>query len=804
MFRKILPLLILFFAILACTTPIGVPTPTSVPDSSSLTPVSQPSGTDLPILTPPATPIPAARVESGDQAFFDGDWEAALLEYQTAFAGDSDPQIKAAALLGIGRTHYQLGALPASLDTLRQLLNDYPDPVYLPRAHFALAQAYEALGRYADAAQAYSEYLTLRPGVIDSYIHEWRADDLSSAGDYLGAIDAYQSAITSPRLGDSIPIEIKIANVYAALGDHTTALVAYTDIYTRTTNDYTKAQIDYLIGQSYTALEQYDQAYTAYLDAVENYPLSYDTYQALIILVDAGYPVSEFDRGLIDYFAGQYSLAITAFDRHLASSIDDAGTAYYYKGLAYRALNDAEMAIANWNIVIQSYPEDSNWADAWEEKGYTQWAWLDLYDQARQTFLDFVDQTPWHPRAPEFLSDAARVAERAGDLGLAAEIWERIPPEYPASNLVMRSIFLSGIAHYRLGEYDIARTSFEYFLSQSVSSADKAAGHFWIAKCFQALGNETAAVPTWERAANADPTGYYSERARDILSGRPLFDPPVMYDLGTASQAEQAEAETWMGTVFAIPAEVDLSEPGLLLADARLIRGTELWNLGLYEQARSEFEDLRADTLDSPVDSYRLTNYLLDLGLYRSAIFAARQVLSLNQMDDAATMNAPIYFNHIRFGSYYRELILPIAEAYNFHPLFLFSVVRQESLFEGFVHSSAGARGLMQIIPATGQSIATNTGWPPGYTADDLYRPKVSLMIGTDYLADQRDYFDGELFVALAAYNAGPGNAAVWWDLAKGDPDLFVEIIRFDETRDYIRGIYEVFSIYRRLYDRSP
>jgi soluble lytic murein transglycosylase len=77
-------------------------------------------------------------------------------------------------------------------------------------------------------------------------------------------------------------------------------------------------------------------------------------------------------------------------------------------------------------------------------------------------------------------------------------------------------------------------------------------------------------------------------------------------------------------------------------------------------------------------------------------------------------------------------------------------------------------------------------------------------MIGTDYLADQRDYFDGELFVALAAYNAGPGNAAVWWDLAKGDPDLFVEIIRFDETRDYIRGIYEVFSIYRRLYDRSP
>jgi soluble lytic murein transglycosylase len=107
-------------------------------------------------------------------------------------------------------------------------------------------------------------------------------------------------------------------------------------------------------------------------------------------------------------------------------------------------------------------------------------------------------------------------------------------------------------------------------------------------------------------------------------------------------------------------------------------------------------------------------------------------------------------------------------------------------------------------MPSTGQGIVANTGWPADYTDADLYRPKVSVTLGADYLDSQRDYFEGDLYAALAAYNAGPGNAAIWYDLAEGDQDLFLEVVRFDETRRYIKVIYEVYSIYRRLYERSP
>ncbi|HKJ28532.1 MAG TPA: hypothetical protein VJ965_12890, partial [Anaerolineales bacterium] len=61
-------------------------------------------------------------------------------------------------------------------------------------------------------------------------------------------------------------------------------------------------------------------------------------------------------------------------------------------------------------------------------------------------------------------------------------------------------------------------------------------------------------------------------------------------------------------------------------------------------------------------------------------------------------------------------------------------------------------------------------------------------------------YFNGEIAAALAAYNGGPGNAAKWLTQANGDMDLFVEVIRFSETRNYIRYIYELYTIYENLY----
>jgi soluble lytic murein transglycosylase len=781
----------------ATLTPIP-PTPTLTPTVTE-TPV--PTETPTPVPTP--TPLPGVSIETGDQAIFNGDWDHALSAYQEAYRISGDEETLVAAQLGIAKVYYLSGDYPTALNTLRDLVDHYPDTPRIAEAYFFLGQIYMALDRYSEAADGYLNYLARRHGIIDAYVYELRGDALFSAGDYPSAMIDYQAAYQSPRLGNTFSLEIKMARTYAITGDTATAVVMYQDIYNRSDDIYVKAQVDLLAGQAYMAAGQPEAAYAAYLDAVQNFPQAYDAYTGLVELVNAEVPVDEYQRGLVDYYAGEYAVAIQAFDRYLAGAPAYPAAAYYYKGQALNSLGNSTAAIEAWNIVISNYPTSAQWDEAWEMKAYIQWAYLDQYTEAEQTLLDFVAAAPEHARASEFLFDAARVDERAGRLADAAALWQRVADEYPLQGYAFRSLFLAGICFYRMGDYPAAQTTFTDAHKFVPTSADSAAVHLWIGKSQKAAGDEAAARITWQKGTTIDPTGYYSERARDLIANNTPFTPPQNLDLGYNLESERAEAEIWLRNKFALPSETDLSGPGTLSTDSRFQRGEEFWRLGLYEEARDEFENLRRAVELNATDTYRLMNYFHDLGLYRSAILTARQVLALAGMDDAASLTAPVYFNHMRFGTYYRDLVLPTAQSYNLNPLLLWSIMRQESFFEGFIRSSAGARGLMQIMPATGQGVADQFGWPVNFTPDDLYRPAVSIQLGVEYLDQQRTGL-GDLYPALAAYNAGPGNASNWKDLAPSDPDLFLEVIRLDEPRRYIKAIYEMYTIYKHFYDRTP
>jgi soluble lytic murein transglycosylase len=71
---------------------------------------------------------------------------------------------------------------------------------------------------------------------------------------------------------------------------------------------------------------------------------------------------------------------------------------------------------------------------------------------------------------------------------------------------------------------------------------------------------------------------------------------------------------------------------------------------------------------------------------------------------------------------------------------------------------------------------------------------------GADYLASQRNLFGDNPFVILSAYNGGPGSASAWAQLAPDDAELYVEIVRFSETRNYLRSVFELFILYEEIY----
>ncbi len=797
-------ILILFFSLVSVSCSLSGFFPSQNGLSETLiAPTESPVPTEPPIPTPTATPAPAERINAGEQALFDGDYGRAIQEFELVQSTSMDGNLRSAALLGIGRAHYENGNCNTAIQVLNELLNTYPDSYWVANAQFFLGECYGIQQRWLEAAQAYEAYLHLRPGFLDAYVQELRGDALSAAGDFSDALQAYQAAADAPQLTDPVNTHIKIAQTYAAMGDHENAIRKLLITYEATSSDYVKATVNLLAGQSYLAMGLPEQAYARFQDSVNNYPRSYDSYSALVALVENGIPVDELNRGLVDYFAGQYAVAIEAFNRYLRSNPQHDGTAHHYKALSLRAIGDFEGAIAEWDALIADHAGDRFYAAAHDEKAYTLWAYLNRYTKAAEVLRDFVGANPSDPEAANMLYEAARIYERNNQLVEAAALWERLINEYPSAELSYRGLFLAGICDYRLGNFDQALLVFQRALVLASSNEDQSAALFWIGKTQQAKGEKADAQSSWEQAAQRDPTGYYSERAKEVLSGMAPLTAAPQYDLDYDLNQERYLAELWLRSRFNLPPETDLSGLGTLANDLRVQRGNAFYELGIYSQASEEFEAVRQDVQQDPVNTFRLLNHLLDLGFHRSAILASRQILNLAQMSDMDTFTAPDYFNHIRFGTYYKHLIQPVAQSEGFHPLFLMAVIRQESLFEGHVRSSAGARGLMQIMPETGKELASELNWPPNFSSSDLYRPVVSITLGARYLARQRDYFDGDLYAALAAYNGGPGNAAVWKTLSGGDPDLFLEVIRIAETRTYIMQVAEFMNIYRRLYERA-
>lgn len=799
-----LVLMILVFVLTSCKVPffgsqVSV-TPTPAATATSLfTPT--PSATPLPTAT--STPPPLVRVENADKSLDLGDYEQARRDYQDAFNMTSDEQVKAAAMLGMGRALYLLQNYSTAVDTLNRMVQTYPQSEFTAKAYFFLAKCYEEQKKFDLAAEAYTQFLKLRPGVIDAYIEDLRGDAFMSADNPQAAIEAYQASVAAPQLGDPIWTELELGKAYAATGDYANAIQQYLDVYNKSGNDYARAQANLLMGQAYMTLGEPEQAHTRFLDSVNNYPKAYDSYSGLVQLINDGVEVNELNRGLVDYYAQQYGLAIDAFTRYIETTASLDATPYHYRALSYLASQNVDAALNDWNTIIQNYQTDNLWTTAWEEKAYVQWAYLDKYEDAANTLLEYVNQAPQSESAPAELYDAARIFERNNQLDKAAATWEQVMNSYPSAEQSYRALFLSGVTSYRLKDYTKSLTIFQRALVLGNTPTEQAAAYLWIGKSQQGQGDLEAAKKSWSQAVQRDPTDYYSIRANELIQNQAPFTVDGPIDLGYDLAQERPQAEAWLRTTFALPAETDLSGLGDLASDPRVIRGMGFWDLGLYSEARDEYESLREEVKADPAKTYRLMNHMLDLGLYRSAILASRQILDLAHLDDLGTLQAPAYFNHIRFGVYFKDQILEASQAEGFSPIFLLSVLRQESMFESFAQSGAGARGLMQIMPTTGHEIASSMSWPTNYEDDSLYNPLVSIKLGARYLSRQREYFSNDLVATLAAYNGGPGNTMAWKDLAGDDPDLLMETIRADESRAYIQQIYEFFNIYRLLYERG-
>lgn len=794
---------------------------------------AKPTSTSTPLPTNPTPtvtvnhvtpgPVIASKQESSimdaDLALSFGDYEQAKNLYLKA---QNNPEQKPLSLYGQALTAYQSGDLFQARTLLHDLQRAYPDSLQSIRANVLNALMAEKDKLTDSAIQSWKAYAQARPGILDAYLWEHIGDLYLAKDDREQALQAYRQGSLANQLGNSTSLLIKLANCYAQDGQNDVALASYKEVYFKSQSDYEKAQMDLLIGRILLSQGKSTEAYSYYQDAVDNFPQTYDAYSALVALLEADEPVSELQRGMINYYREQYTLAIEAFDRFLVTQNDGADKALYFKALSVRtrgltqaAFSSEERIAANrmgglaadkeaiqiWNELINQHPQSPYYIDAIEDIIYTQNSYMGQIQLAIDTALAFVAKQHSELIAPGLLHTAASYSYLNGDLQHAAEYWTRIGVEFPSSEEAWNGLLFGGSLYYQLKQYDHAEDCFNRLISQSADQSSSAAAWMWLGKVSNAKGEAERAQGYYKQAQSVDPNGYYGIRATQLSADQSPFSLNESLNFNIDWAEERQTASVWLLNAFGLPSSINTDDLSSLQNNPVFIQANELDRLGLYEEASQKYERLRADYADDALNSFRLIPVFMERGYFYSALLSAKSISKLAGYEgEPVSPSLPPYFSHLQYGPYYLPWVQQRASEFGLSPLLLFAMISQESQFNVHALSSAGAGGLMQIMPGTATQIATETKFPANFTQEQLKNPYYNLYFGSNYIARQFYGFNNNSYYALASYNAGPGNVLKW--LAQGDldEDVFLNLIPYSETRLYIRRITELFRLYSIIY----
>jgi soluble lytic murein transglycosylase len=375
-------------------------------------------------------------------------------------------------------------------------------------------------------------------------------------------------------------------------------------------------------------------------------------------------------------------------------------------------------------------------------------------------FRTLVERFPAHQSAPEALAGRARIAEARGDATTAIALHEEVSARYPESRFAADSAWRAGFIRWQAGAYREAAAAFAALAARDGSRDD---ARYWEARALDAAGDADAARARLDALRSESPTSFYAWWIDARLG--PSETPP-----GFPRAAEGPAARA--------------ARPALAGAAAyHDVRGRALLALGLRPEAVREYAAVeRAIGPDSYVlDAYR------DAGAWDASIRTAIRLQQAGRGDVTEALYPRAFA-----ADFARS-----AAAAGVDPLLLMAMARQESLFDARAVSSAGAYGVLQLLPATAERVA---GAP--VTTEMLADPARNADLAARYLASLLARFDGRLVLAVAAYNAGPEAAERWRARRPDGPgDEVVESITFRETRGYVKAVLRNYRAYRLLYD---
>lgn len=648
---------------------------------------------------------------------------------------------------------------------------------------FQMAYCLQNLERWDEAASLYERLLEDSP-LLNVYLHYFLAICYTHSGEPERAQTQLTQLLEKEDHYLADEAHQLLAQVYVESGKVDEAIQMFQLLVQQPAMQVQLPELWFSMGRAHQQAGRTDEAALLFARILSSHPASSAAPGALEELESIrGKPLADvelFEAAWVRFHQGRFDEAAQLWNRfaELYPQRQQAEEALYLSAQACYQGKQYSQAEAKCHLLLQAYPRSLHATSARflmaccaEADGRA--------TLATKRYRQFAHDYSWSQLAEDALWRVAMLQERRGRLHEAQREYRALSQKYASRERAAEALWRAGLFAFRLDEDAAAVALFDLLRVRYPQSPWAQGALYWGARAHKRSGGEIIARQLLDQVVQMDSQGYYAARAKERLDE----------DVLCSVVRDSPEPEVLLD-------EEDRTAPGLDHAFAsHLQRGRSLLQLGLLPYARRELSTVHLVAHQYPQVLLDLLRLYQKFQLYGDALRLAQQAHD--------HLSRPCWRESLEPFLYplgYMETVTAEAERYGLEPYFLMSVIRIESRFDPLAVSPTGARGLMQIMPTTEQEIGGRLGLSVNPSTSS-FRPELNIRMGAYYLWRQLEAFGWQPEIALAAYNAGPGNVKRWlrqWGTV--DPELFVEFIEFPETREFVKRVLATQALYRRIW----
>ncbi len=462
------------------------------------------------------------------------------------------------------------------------------------------------------------------------------------------------------------------------------------------------------------------------------------------------------------------------------------------------------------------------------------------YNAASGAYFEAYKLTPRHRKGRAALFKSAFLSYQNQDYDRAIFLLNILVKKHRRSGLTMDAHWYLGWIKYLKGDYIGSISEINYMKKNKKRYSrrwrripdDKL--NYWLAMSYLRLGDLLSAERSFSYLLKGNTTSFYNLAARArllkikpnlIIARQSLRGPssdqnvePETNTLPPSSTVKEEdevfndsliaedEPETFFEDLIEAESSTEATNNAFIesVSDEKIKfqfqQIKDLIRIGLNHEAKWGLYEIERKTRKEIYKKALLSAYNGIKAFHRSSYISQ---VYFSQKRNLYGMEKGKYLWEHAYPKVFKTHVVSNSLKFNVDQNFIWSIIRAESFYRPEINSPVGARGLMQMMPATGQQVSQLLG-EPNFETSTLYTPKVNVKLGSRYLQRLLKVFGGSYPLASASYNAGPHRVHKWLHhFGRVNMDEFIEHIPYRETRNYVKKVIKNFAVYKALYEKD-